>query len=178
MNEKKSTDNYTRVTSILYPFSGLHKIDPDILAHAADRGTRVHKTCEAIISGLGEMGCDEETSGYVESFKEWWSLGHNVVEMEKRFWCDDLEITGQVDLILQTPEGLTILDLKTSSAPSKTWPAQGCAYAYLAKKAGYPIEEILFLHLNKKGNPPKLYSYPVNDEFFLSIYRTWKHFYK
>lgn len=178
MNEKKSTDNYTRVTSILYPFSGLHKIDPDILAHAADRGTRVHKTCEAIISGLGEMGCDEETAGYVESFKEWWLVGHDVVEMEKRFWCDDLEITGQVDLILQTPEGLTILDLKTSSAPSKTWPAQGCAYAYLAKKAGYPIENITFLHLSKKGKSPKLYSYPVDDEFFLSIYRTWKHFYK
>lgn len=176
LNEK-SRESYQRVTSILYPFSGLQHINADVLAHAAERGTKVHKICEGIMAGLGELGVEDETYGYVESFKKWWEKGVEVIEMEKRFWCDDLHITGQLDLIINTDQGLAILDLKTSSKPSKTWEAQGCAYAYLAKKAGYDIKRILFLHLNKHGKEPKIYEYKVDDSFFLAIYRTFKHFY-
>lgn len=174
---EKSRENYLRVTSVLYPFSGLQAINPDIVAYAADRGTRVHKICEGIVAGLGELGVGDDTWGYVESFKKWWEEGVDVVEVEKRFWDDELHITGQVDFITRTPKGLAIVDIKTSSRPSKTWPAQGSAYAFLAKNAGYEIETILFLHLNKHGKEPKLYEYPVDDTFFLSILRTYKHFY-
>ena len=149
-------ENYLRVTKVLYPFSGLDKIDADIVANAGERGTKVHTICEGIISELGEHGVEDETWGYVESFKKWWSLGHDVIRMEHRFYDDELQITGQVDLILHTPDGLAIVDLKTSYRPSKTWQAQGSAYAYLAKKAGYDIQKIFFLHLNKHGKEPKL----------------------
>jgi hypothetical protein len=67
MQEKTDRDFYTRVTHVLYPFSGLDKIDPAVVAHAAQRGTKVHKICEAIIQGLGELGVEEETAPYVES---------------------------------------------------------------------------------------------------------------
>lgn len=170
-------DHYLRVTHVLYPFSGLDKIDPDVVAYAGARGTKVHRICEAIISGLGEIGVEDETWGYVESFKKWWQLGLPVVEMEKRFWDDNLQLTGQLDLIIDTSDGLAIVDLKTSSNPSKTWAAQGSAYAYLAKQAGYNINKIFFLHLNKHGKVPKIYEYPVDDSFFLSVYRTYKHFF-
>jgi hypothetical protein len=177
VNDKKNREKYLRVTNVLYPFSGLDKIDADIVAKAADRGTRVHKICEGIISGLGDIGTDEETWGYVESFKRWWQLGHAVVAMEERFWDDDLKITGQVDIILETSEGLAIVDLKTSSRPSKTWQAQGSAYAYLAKRDGFDIKKIFFLHLNKHGKEPKLIEYPVDDSFFLAVLRVYIHFY-
>lgn len=177
MKEKKTRENYTRVTNVLYPFSGLDKIDPKILEHAGERGTKVHKICEGIMEGLGELGVEEETEGYVTSFKKWWEKGHEIVEMEKRFWCDKHEITGQVDLILKTLEGMAILDLKTSSRPSKTWEAQGCAYAYLAKIAGYDIKKVFFLHLNKQGKEPKIYEYKIDDSFFFAIYRVWRHFF-
>jgi hypothetical protein len=173
----KSREHYTRVTASLYPFSGLDKIDPNVVANAGIRGTKVHRICEAIMSGIGEIGVEDETRGYVESFKKWWELGVHVVKMEERFWDDDLEVTGQLDLIIDTPDGLAIVDLKTSSRPSKTWQAQGCAYAYLAKQAGYDIRRILFLHLNKHGKQPKIYEYPVDDSFFLSVFRTYKHFF-
>ena len=178
MEEIKHRENYTRVTNVLYPFSGLEKIDADVVAYAAERGTKVHKICEGIIEGLGELGVDDETWGYVESFKKWWGEGHQVVSMEERFWDDELHVTGQVDLIVQTAEGLAIFDLKTSSRPSKTWPVQGSAYAYLAKNAGYDIQKIFFIHLNKHGKEPKLYEYPVDDSFFLSTYRVWVHFFQ
>lgn len=177
MLEINTRETYTRVTNILYPFSGLDKINPDIVAYAAERGTKVHKICEGIIQGLGEIGVDDETWGYVESFKRWWNEGVDVVALEKRFWDDDLFLTGQVDIIVNTPEGLSIVDIKTSSRPSKTWKAQGSAYAYLAKKAGYDIKRIQFLHLNKHGKEPKVYEYPVDDGFFLSIFLVWKYFY-
>lgn len=177
MNEKNTRENYTRVTKVLYPFSGLDKLDADIVAHAAERGTKVHKICEGIIQGLGEFGVDDETRPYVESFKQWWAKGHEVIMMEKRFWCDELKVTGQVDLIIKTEEGLVIVDLKTSSQPSKTWPAQGSAYAYLAKKAGHDIRKIHFLHLLKSGKEARVYDYPVDDSFFLAILRVWTHFY-
>lgn len=174
----KEREDYIRVTSILYPLSGLDKIDSQIIARAGERGTKVHKICEGIIEGIGEHGVDEETQGYVESFKKWWSIGHNVVSMEQRFWDDDLKVTGQVDLILQTDDGLAIVDLKTSYKPSKTWPAQGAAYAYLAKKFGLDVKKIFFLHLSKHGKEPKIYEYPVDDNFFLSIWRVYIHFFQ
>lgn len=178
LNEKKATENYIRVSNILNPFSGLDKINPEVLAHAADRGTRVHRICESIIIGLGEFDVEEETRPYIESFKKWWEKGHDVIMVEERFWDDDLKITGQVDLIIKTQDGLAIVDLKTSSRPSKTWPAQGSAYAYLAKKAKHDIKKIYFLHLLKTGKEAKVYEYPIDDGFFFAILRIWEHFYK
>lgn len=175
---EKSRENYLRVTQVLYPFSGLDKIDSQVVAHAADRGTKVHQICEAIISGVGEFGVDDEVSGYVESFKRWWDLGHKLVSMEQRFWDDQLHITGQVDIIIDTPEGFAIVDLKTSSKVSKTWEAQGCAYAYLAKNAGINVQKILFIHLNKFGKDPKIHEYPIDESFFLSCLRVYKHFFQ
>ncbi len=175
--DKKSRENYLRVTHVLSPFSGLHNVDPDVLAHAAERGTKVHKICEGIVLGLGEIGTDDETWGYVESFKKWWELGVDVISVEERFWDDELCVTGQVDLIIRTEQGLAIVDLKTTSKPSKTWPIQGAAYAHLAKKAGYDIKRIFFLHLNKHGKPPRLIEYPLDESFFLAALRIFIHFF-
>lgn len=175
MIERKIED-YIRVTDVLYPFSGLEKIDATVLENAARRGTRVHQICEGIISGLGEIGVDDETWGYIESFKKWWEKGIDVVTMEERFFDDELRITGQVDLIIRTSEGLAVVDLKTSSRPSKTWPLQGGAYSYLAINSGYDIKKIYFLHLNKHGKEPKIFEY-VDDGFFLSVLKTFKYFF-
>lgn len=175
--EKPLRENYLRVTSILYPFSGLDRIDPDVLAHAAERGTKVHKICEGIMKGIGEIGVDSETEGYVESFKKWFERGIDIVEVERRFWDDELCVTGQVDIITKVEEGFAVVDIKTSSKPSKTWRVQGAAYAYLAKNAGYDIKKILFLHLNKQGKEPKIYEYPVDDSFFFAVLAVYKYFF-
>jgi len=174
---EKSRENYVRVTEVLYPFSGLQNIDAEVVAYAGARGTKVHKICEGIVAGFGEIGVDDETWGFVESFKKWWATGIEIVSMEERFWDDELHLTGQVDFIIRLPEGLAIVDIKTSSRPSKTWPAQGAAYAYLAKNAGYDIKKIFFLHLNKHGKEPKLHEYPLDDSFFLAILTTYNHFF-
>ena len=174
MNDKS---DYRRVTQILYPFSGLEKIDKEIVQHAAERGTKVHQICQGIMMGLGELNVDDETRPYVESFKKWWEIGWSIREMEKRFWCDELKITGQVDLIIDTEHGLAIVDIKTSYKPSKTWQVQGSAYAYLARKAGYDVKRLYFLHLDRKGGQPKLIEYEIDEGFFLSVLRVFNHFF-
>lgn len=173
-----SAQRLLRVTEILYPFSGLGAVDPEVLAHAAERGTKVHKICESIIEGLGEWGVDQETRGYVDSFKQWWSFEPQVIAMEKRFFCHELGITGQVDLILGPPECAVVLDIKTPLKESKTWKLQGSAYAYLARLAGYNIKGIQFLRLDKYGGPPELYEYEENFDLFKNALEIFNYFFR
>lgn len=86
-------------------------------------------------------------------------------------------ITGQVDMIIDSEDGAIVLDLKTSARPSKTWPLQGSAYAYMARKHGYDIKGIHFLHLNRNGNAPNLYVYDDEIELFKKCLDVFKHFY-
>lgn len=146
------------------------------MANAARRGTKVHDICEGIVKGLGEWEVDDEVKGYVESFKLWWNQGIKVLALEKRFYCSKLMITGQVDMIIEAPEGAIILDLKTSAKPSNTWPLQGSAYAYMARQNGYDIKGIHFLHLNKNGYAPELYVYDDQFELFSKCLDVYKHF--
>lgn len=170
---ERNFENYTRVTDVLYPFSGLDVLDPEVVQNAADRGTAVHKICESIINGLGEFGVEDHLQGYVESFKKWYD-GKKVVVMEERFWDDENKITGQCDLILD--DG-TLVDLKTSYKPGKTWPVQGNAYWYMASQK-YNIKKINFVHLQKKGGMAKVYDYPIDPDLWLSVLRTYNHFYR
>ena len=87
-------------------------------------------------------------------------------------------ITGQVDMIIETPKGAVILDLKTSAKESKTWPLQGSAYAYMARKAGYDIRGIQFLHLNKFGTEPNLIEYEDNFDLFKKCFDVYQYFYR
>lgn len=175
--DEKEREKYLRVTKVLYPFSGLQNVDPEILSNAATRGSRVHKICEGIVTGLGEFGVDSETLGYVLSFKHWWGEGRKVVEVERRFWSDEHKITGQIDMIVETEDGLAIVDIKTSSKPSKTWALQGSAYFELVTKAGFDIKKIIFLHLDKNGKPPKQLEYKPDFGFFLKTLEVYRYFY-
>ena len=170
---------YLRVTEVLYPFSGLQNLDQEIVANAGRRGTKVHKICEGILEGLGCLGVDDETWGYVESFNQFMAKHPNlkVVALERRFFCEELKITGQIDLICEIDGVMSILDLKTSSKPSKTWPLQGAAYYYLAKKAGFDIKQVIFLHLNKHGKTATMWKYEPDVDLFMAILKVFKCFF-
>jgi hypothetical protein len=172
------SEKYTRVTEILYPFSGLDNVNELILERAATRGTRVHAICESIICGVGEWDVEDSLKGYVDSFKKWWGDGKEVVLMEKRFFCDELMVTGQIDLLLKTDAGLVVCDLKTSSKQSRTWQVQGSAYYYLAKQAGYDIQGIQFVKLNRYGHAAKVYDYSPDIPFFKKCVDVYKYFFK
>lgn len=176
--QEEIDEKFTRVTDILKPFNGLGHIDPTVLQVAANRGTRVHQACEAIVKGLGDWTVTPDIKGYIDSFMKWWDKGHKVLATERRFYCSELLITGQLDYIIEYETGPIILDLKATYRPSKTWPLQGSAYAYMAKKAGYDIKGIHFLQLSRHGIKPHLYIYDDHFELFKKCLDIYNHFYR
>jgi Holliday junction resolvase-like predicted endonuclease len=186
--------NHTRVTTVLQPFSGLNKIDPGILKNAANRGTVVHQVCESIVKGFDKIILDSLVEEYttdemhfvsekkkvenlVESFEKWYEK-KDFKLYSKRFFCDDLMITGECDYVYEDYRGLVLVDLKTTVSESKTWLLQGSAYSYMSKKAGYPIRAIEFVKLSKSGEEPEIFRYAENFNLFKAAYDTYNHFYK
>lgn len=168
---------YYRVTEVLYPYSGMKYVKKDVLENAAVRGTKVHNACEGVARGLDPWPLTDDLQGYFDSFLKWWNKGHQVLDVEKRFFCDDLSITGQVDLILESPRGVVICDLKTSQQESKTWCMQGSAYSYMAKKAGYDVKNIMFLQLFRDGSYPKEYFYSEDMDMFRKCLDVFERFF-
>lgn len=172
---KMSAIDYIRVTDVLYPFSGLAKVPPEVLKNAALRGTKVHEICDALINHMGVFEIEENISGYIESFNQWF-LNKKTIQKPLRFYCDDLGITGECDGIYKNETGWTLFDLKTPLKESKTWSLQGSAYAYLAKKSSYDITEIEFVKLSKDGSSPKIFKYDNNLGLFLKALELYKYF--
>jgi len=169
-------DNYTRVTDVLYPFSGLHKVPEHILKAASERGTKVHDACEGIMKGF-YANVDESIGGYIHSFKQWEDETIDTI-FPDRFYCDDLKITGKCDCLIPQGSGFTLIDFKTSARESKSWVLQGSAYAYLASKYNYPITSIQFVKLSKEGRAPTVYTYEHNFPMFLKCLETYRFFFE
>ena len=169
-------NDFIRVTSVLYPFSGLHKINPDVVKAAAERGGKVHEICDALINGLGLLDTvDEPLYGYISSFEQWYKE-KIFIPNPKRFYCDKLGITGECDGIYQDG-GLVLFDIKTPLKESKTWSLQCSAYAYLARLQGFNIKRIEVVKLSKDGKEPTVYQYEDNFDLFLKCLEIYKHFF-
>ncbi len=167
-------DGFTRVTNVLYPLSGLKSIPEEILKKAAERGTAVHLICDAIIADVGVGNVDESLVGYVKSFEQW--LPKNFLEKPERFFCDTYKITGEIDGMYAEGDDLVLFDIKTPAKESSTWNLQLSAYAYLAKKAGYPITKIEVVRLNKNGNAAEVIRYEENFGLFESCLEVYRYF--
>lgn len=178
MNTLKTSDEYIRVTDVLFPFSGLRSIPPHILQNAQERGTKVHEICDAIMNDLGTIDISPELNGYISSFSKW-TEGKVFFKRPPRFYCDKYKITGEVDGLYINEDGsLTLFDIKTPASEGKTWSLQGSAYFHLATQADYPISKIEFIQLSKIGYDPKIYSYKPNFELFLKCLEIYKIFFK
>lgn len=171
---------YTRVTDVLFPFSGLKAIDPEILKNAADRGSRVHLVIDGILKGLGECHMGDDILGYIESFHKWYEGGSSKEFLPKpnRFFNDAFKITGECDAIYKDSEGkLVLVDFKTPLRESKTWRLQGSAYSFMAEREGYPIDRIEFVKLDKKGEKAQIFIYERVFELFWKCLDVYDYFF-
>lgn len=151
---------YDRVTSILERFSGYEGIDPEILRKAGERGTKVHKYCEAYAKEEWFPTPDEKIKPYVDSFIGWFdTMVEKVICLEERHYNDTYMITGAVDaiLILKGDTEPTIVDYKTCQIMPRTAQLQTAAYMFLANK--YKPKRRIALKLLKTGKPPKVVEY-------------------
>jgi len=177
-NEKE----YARVSDVLAPFTNFSGIPPEVLEAKRDIGTEVHGCIEQLINDELPIP-SKRAKGYLDSFLSWMKqLSPTFTLSEKRFFCDDLMLTGCIDSLLLLPNSdLPILtDYKTSAQESKTWVMQGHLYYYLLKKNGYHIGDVmLFIKLNKDGLAPIAYSYRYNSNVYAqcldAISSYWKN---
>jgi ATP-dependent exoDNAse (exonuclease V) beta subunit len=173
----KDIQQYTRVSEILSPFSGLKNIPPEILQNAANRGTKVHEICDSLINDIGVLNLDENVAGYIQSFEQWLP-GKKFLDKPERFFCDELMITGEIDGIYHSADGLVLVDFKTPAKKSSTWNLQLSAYAYLCGKAGYKIDFLEVVRLDKTGKAPEVIRYDDQLALFLKCIDVYRYFYK
>ena len=190
-------NGYDRVTNILSKFSGLDRIDPEVLANAAARGTLCHILIDAHIldsssfsdkaieRGVGCYSRDPEhykkeiklVTKMMQSYFKW-AEGKVFIKKPDRFYDDEYLITGECDQIYQTKEGLVLVDFKTPAAESKTWFLQASAYHYMAHREGYFVERVEFIQLDRTGGCAKTYTYKTCWELFEAVLDTYRYFYK
>jgi PD-(D/E)XK nuclease superfamily len=179
-------EDYLRVTDVLAPISGIDRVPKNILEMAAARGTLVHSIVQWHLAEGNALwdtpGINEEVRGYIQSFENIWSMfGHGLITpfiMEKRFYCDELRLTGQVDLLCTDANGTRwLIDFKTSSKPSPTWPLQMSAYRYLIGLSSVAIDKMAVIHLHKDGSPAGLLEYEDHFQLFMDCYKVYKHFF-
>lgn len=169
---------YERVTTVLSPFSGMDKIDPQILAAACDRGTAVHEVIECLQEGLPTGDISPALHGYIDSY-ETWAKGKHFIARPDRFYDDEYMITGECDCIYDLNGDLILVDFKTSANEGKTWKYQGAAYAHMARKKGYDIKAIEFVKLSKEGKFARSYIYDeAAFDGFLRLLKTYREFFQ
>lgn len=160
---EKENRRYARVSEILDPFFEYRHIDPEILARKAEIGSTVHSAIEYAIKDEFPI-LDGRAAGYFESFVKWVkALNPDFRASEKRYFCEELRLTGQIDALCMIPgtELPVLVDFKTSAQESKkVWPMQAHLYDYLLEKNGITAaRRFIFVRLNKDGKLPAVHNY-------------------
>jgi len=169
---------YHRVSNIIAPYTGIEFVPDFVLEPACARGTSVHLMIEGILQGF-EVDVPEALKGYIDAWRAWVdSMGLPFLAadkiIEKRLYCDELGITGQMDLIIGQTHAF---DWKTSSKESLSWRLQGAAYQYLIEKE-YGATQMTFVHLKPDGtyNEYRYHNQKENFEIFKQCLELYKFF--
>lgn len=173
---KKFMDNGgIRVSSILamiptkdaegkwgYP---IQQINQDVLQRKADLGTSIHDAIAAHAKGEF-VPLNPKEEGYFDSYLKWENLMDlKPLEVEKRFYHDQMKLTGKVDMIGLIGQKKHVIDFKCTVSPDPVrWPIQGAFYEFLASLKQTGIEKsCLFVQLNQYGEEPRVYGYAVTQ---------------
>ena len=180
---------HIRVSEILAQFRNLDMIPRDVLNTKGEIGTEVHGNIHAHNLGqfpLYDMYPHYDRHGVI---KNWSKRGEGYFDsylmydrkenpryanMEKRFYCDDLMLTGQVDAIRYYDDKLPVItDFKCSaSVDEEIWSMQAHYYKYLTTQAGIETADYMQwiqLKVDKNGNAckPNIITFTF-DEFMMS----------
>lgn len=128
---------YTRVTEILDAYTDFNGVPPAVLAHAAERGERIHRYCELYSLSMLIEEPDEECKPYVDSFIRWFDYSVAcVIHSELRISSKKYKLSGKFDLLVKMKGDteLTIVDIKSPQTKSSTWQLQTAAYRFLLRE--------------------------------------------
>lgn len=175
---------YTRVTEILTPYKDFDNILPDVLHQAAERGDKVHTTCELYALNMLIENPSEEVKPFFESFKLWYDeFVTETILTEERVSDPELFLTGQFDLLcrMKGSDDLVLVDYKTPALHEISWRLQMAAYAYLLRKIkGISVQRRISLRLNREGKPPTVVEYlqhEHDERLYLNQLEIYRCFY-
>ena len=166
--EETLREGYERVSDILGQWSLVSSVPPEILTAAAERGTRVHEAIRDFADGLPVVLPDDEGGQFYRSFLIWFAAEKPVFQFwEKRFYDDELMITGRIDAVMLYKGQIVLVDWKTQRDPTPIiWNLQANFYMYLLRQAGHEFvtgSKALFVKLNKFGDMPQVYDYTFTE---------------
>lgn len=156
--------------------SDFSRVDPDVLEHASERGTRVHRLCAAYLMGVWAPKPTADIKGYYDSFKRWADeYVESTLAVETELRDDVLGIIGHPDWIgrLRGHQGLSLADWKTPAGSNKLHAVQVAAYMHMAKvQWGFP------LRLRKDGS--RAIADPIRDphklwNVFIGMLNTYRY---
>lgn len=142
MSRERLYPGYRHVTDIIDIFQKFTTTKKK-LDEYADRGTQVHNAITAHLTGQFYV-TNATTENYFSAYEKFNQENkYEIVEVQKRYFCDKLMITGEIDALFRY-EGdrlPTINDFKTSRLENKQmWQLQGAFYRYLMKVNGIDVE--------------------------------------
>lgn len=148
------------VTQALSPFNDFSMIHPDVLAHAAARGTLVHNALHAYVKKLWlRYPATQETIGYIKSGQSWINkYVREIIVAEHEIINETHRIVGHIDLIcILTDYSVVVVDWKTPITEGKTWRLQLAGYLWLAQE--YQPSRAMALQLFKDGRMARAIDY-------------------
>lgn len=147
------------------------------LDHAAERGTAIHKACEAL-DKFGSVDVQDDILPYVQAYltfrkehkAEWDKIEYTTYHKE-------LGYAGTLDRLGKLDGKASILDIKTSyTIHNPMASAQLNLYRKMMEANGYKVEALYILHLKKDGTY-KLKQFEFDDtvpDALLTLHNTLK----
>jgi len=161
------------VTQVLGVYADFSRIKPEVLAHAAARGTAVHAACAAHAQGLWVPDLEPELTGYFQSFARWFdAMVVDVVGVELEVAHKALGYQGHLDLavMLKGGHGVTIIDLKTPATKNRLWAAQLAAYKEAFNACHVlTVQRVASLRLKRDGSPAIFDEYTNSHQDFAAF---------
>lgn len=122
------------------------------LDQAADRGTRVHKACEAL-DVYGKVEVSEDIAPYLKSYLKFrqehavkWNMVERSIAHPKERYAGTIDRYGELD------GAKALVDLKTTYTVHKRLAiAQLNLYRWMIEEEGHSVEKQYILHLTKDG---------------------------
>lgn len=148
--------------------------------NAAERGTKVHKTVEALLK-YGSIECDDDIAGYVNAVVKWLKDKNikrsDFLDVEKSFGDTEIGFAGTIDGAYEKDGIITIVDWKTScTAQKRLWGVSLNGYKILweHKNSGKNIGKLLVLMIKNDGTYKEV-PIDINENIFMCCFNLHKY---
>lgn len=173
---------YVRVSTIAKRFNDYGYTPDDKIQNKSRIGTNVHQAIDCYLKKDVPILTNDDEIGYFNSFLIWRKeVAIDIVCREKRYFDDQLMITGKVDGVAMIPGEKTpiLIDYKCAAKEMESWRIQTHLYYHLVTKAGMRLDKrVLVIQLSEKGNAPLAFSYAITDNNLAKCYREIDRYHK